>query len=125
MKRANKSDKKIDVREIPAADVIAATGIQLMVWAEALGWGELNSEAHDVENIAYDMMMHSAVLANFVDAYPIILKKMRVRLPDSIGVEVIDNPLYEPHPDDTPEDEETPPDKQSGESSDVFGETLS
>lgn len=125
MKRAKRSGTKKDIRRIPAADAIASTGIQLMVWSEALGWAFIEDKEKFLEDMAHEMLLHSSVLAAISEQFPTLLQRMRVDLPIDIGVEIIDNPLYNPNPPNEVGNEETSPGEQSEVSSSGFGDTLS
>ena len=92
MKRRRKSIVETGAT-LPLSEIIAAIGIQLMVWAETLEYGAISSDDEVLGKIAHEMLTHSEVLSEIEKQYPKLSASIRVRLPDDIGVMRVPNPL--------------------------------
>lgn len=109
MRKAKVRDVEVGA-VIPLSEVIAATGIQLMIWAELIDKTDPNESYEPFSKMQDEMLTHSEVLAEIAKQYPKLSRSMKIHLPADVGVIRVKNPLFKLDAAGASSDDEAPDD---------------
>lgn len=89
-----KTEAKVELMAtLPLTEILAATGIQLIIWSELIDKTDPNDSYEPFTEMKADMLTHSQMLAEVAEQFPTLCRKIMVKMPDYIGVVRIKNPL--------------------------------